>query len=85
MESRIRKFQIKRDKYTVYVWNDCSGWHYWKNEGLNYIQITAHINAANLTDDEVEQLKDDIDTAYYEFEGFHNIDEYIYALNSEAL
>ena len=81
MEKEINNFEIKKPKYTVYVWNDSGGWMYWKNEGLsgdtNYIQITAHIKDFNINDQETEELKQDIRKAYetfYYYDNRHEVD-----------
>jgi len=82
MEKELRNFEIKREKYTVYAWNDISGWNYWKQEGeCNYIQITACLNNSNLNDIEIQQLIEDIDTAHCEFYHYHTIDAYCDYLN----
>lgn len=82
MEKRIYDYSIEREKYTVYVWNDSSGFNYWNNDSeCNYIQVTAYIKDVNLTEAEISQLDDDLNSAYYEFLEFHTIDEYIKYLN----
>lgn len=46
MEKEINS-TIETEHYTVYAWNDSSGYKYWKKEsevgGYNYIQITVHV------------------------------------------
>jgi len=87
MEKMLRNFTIKRDKYQVYAWNDVSGYQYWRDgeetcQDSNYIQITASISDSNLNDIELEQLKNDIDDVYYEFEEFDNVDVWLYKRNA---
>lgn len=85
MEKKMAKFEIKREKYSVYVWNDCSGYDYWKNmKECNYIKITANIENPDLSFVEVHQLKLDILAAYDEFCEFHNIELYCDYLNSRG-
>lgn len=84
MEKKIKDYKIQREKYCVYVWNDCSGYQYWKNEGgCNYIKVTANIVNTDLSLVEISQLKQDIQSAYDEFCEFHNLDAYIETLGKK--
>lgn len=78
MEKELRDFEIDKPKYTVYAWNDSSGWNYWKEEGLtggtNYIQITVVIKDVNLFPIEVINLIHDVNELYDFFEKYDNMD-----------
>lgn len=78
--------QIDRKNYTVYAWNDVSGYDYWHEGGKfqdsNYIQVTAHIKNVNLSSSELKQLENDIDELYWHFSGYDNTEEYFYKLNT---
>ena len=78
MERRIDVFSINRDKYHVYVWNDCSGYDYWAKSGdLNYIKVTVGVECSDMTLEEIEQMKDDVRSAYCEFCEYDSVNEYI--------
>lgn len=50
MERDINKYEDKGAGFTIYAWNDVSGYEYWtiKQEENNYIQITARIDNPNV-------------------------------------
>lgn len=71
MEKKIKETQIQGDGYSVYAWNDVSGFNYWHNDNsANYIQITASIK--DIEEINPEKLKSDIDKLYNEFCLFDN-------------
>lgn len=47
MEESIGEFEIQGHGFTLYAWNDSSGYEYWKADDgdSNYIQLTASIDA----------------------------------------
>lgn len=85
MEREIRKAVIKRAAYTVYAWNDASGFKYWHEVGKtgdsNYIQVTADIKDARRV--KPEQLKRDLDRVFGELCHWHNVNAYCTAVMNE--
>lgn len=78
MEKDINSFKIKGEGYTIYAWNDCSGFNYWQKSSpydSNYIQISATIE-----NDEVDPIKlnDDMEKAYNHFCVYDNRDNHIF-------
>lgn len=65
VEREIDNYCIKRENYLVYAWCDVSGWDYWMNrqEEENYIQISVSFSKDELSDEEIQQLASDIETA----------------------
>ena len=77
METDIKGYQIKGNGYTVYAWNDVSGYDYWKREGegnsSNYIQITVAIETPDV---DPVTIKKDVETAYDHFCMYDNTDNH---------
>ena len=77
MEKDLDEYAIKRDKYHVYAWNDCSGFDYWNNESeMNYIQITVWIENDVLSKEERDQLVEDVDDLHNHFSKYNNIEDW---------
>lgn len=77
MEKELNKNEIKGEGYTVYAWNDASGYDYWAkdNDDSNYIQVTAYINDLNLVD--VNKLKIDCQELHdYYYSNYDNSEQY---------
>lgn len=70
--------EIKGVGYTVYAWNDSSGFAYWKKQGKvgdhNYIQITAHITDRKKVDP--AKLRADVEKLHGKLCHWHNVDEW---------
>lgn len=66
-ENEIDDFEIERKAYSIYFRYDASGFEYWveEQEEENYIAITVGFNSTELTIEEVEQLKADVEEAYF--------------------
>lgn len=67
-EKELDTFEIKRKSYSVFFSYDVSGFEYWveEQEEENYINIVVAMNTTDLTIEEVEQLKEDIEEAYFQ-------------------
>lgn len=67
-EKELDAFRIKRKSYSIYFRYDVSGYEYWveEQEEENYIGITVEFNNTDLTLEEVEQLEEDIEEAYFQ-------------------
>lgn len=67
-EKELNEFEIKREAYSIYFRYDVSGYEYWveEQEEENYIGVTVGFNSTDLTLEEVEQLKEDIEEAYFQ-------------------
>lgn len=67
-EKELDAFEIKRRAYSIYFGYDVSGFEYWveNQEEENYITITVGFNSTDLTLEEVEQLDEDIEEAYFQ-------------------
>lgn len=67
-ENEIDDFEIERKAYSIYFRYDASGFEYWveEQEEENYIAITVGFNSTELTIEEVEQLKADVEEAYFQ-------------------
>lgn len=74
-------FEIKGDGYTVYGWNDVSGYKYWTRDknsephtwDSNYIQITVSIEDIDKVNP--EKMKKDAEKLFNKFYcSYHNID-----------
>lgn len=74
-------FEIKGDGYTVYGWNDVSGYEYWTRDkednphswDSNYIQVTVRIE--NIDKVNPEQMKKDAEKVFNKFYyDYHNMD-----------
>lgn len=79
MERDMNKYKVKGQGYEIYVWNDNSGYEYWKDEakdgGGNYIQVTAAVSDPEIVD--AEKLKQDMEEAFDYFHGkYDNSDEF---------
>ena len=66
MEKDINNTVINRRLYTVYAWNDCSGYKYWtqSHNESNYIQVSVHIKTKNVHKIDVEKLKEDVQNLF---------------------
>lgn len=75
MEEAISKLEIKGRGFTVYAWNDSSGYDYWtvRQRENNYIQITAAITDPRKVD--TKELKRAISKAHGYFVSW-NIEYY---------
>jgi hypothetical protein len=75
MEKTMNKINKKGKGYSVYVWNDSSGYKYWKKQGesrdYNYIQVTADITDLNVVDH--EQLKKDVQNVFDKLYKYENV------------
>lgn len=67
-EKELDAFEIKRRAYSIRFNYDVSGFEYWveQQEEENYINITLVFNRVHLTLEEVEQLDEDIEEAYFQ-------------------
>lgn len=67
-ENELDGFEIKRKAYSIYFRYDVSGFEYWveEQEEENYINIVVAMNTTELTIEEVEQLKVDVEEAYFQ-------------------
>lgn len=67
-EKELDEFEIKRKAYSIYFGYDVSGFEYWveEQEEENYIGIAVAMNTTELTIEEVEQLEEDIEEAYFQ-------------------
>lgn len=70
MENEIDKAVIETDHYTVYAWNDISGYKYWhecsKTGEHNYIQVTVAIKDPEKADPtDIERDVSDIERKLY--------------------
>lgn len=79
MEADMKNYNIEKEKYSLYAWNDVSGFDYWNEEGhcgyTNYIMIEISIeDVTSLNDEDLEQLEQDIDKFHSHFYQYHNID-----------
>jgi len=78
MESQIETVVIDRDAYSVYAWNDVSGFDYWHSQGFdgdsNYIQVTVSVKDASQVD--VAQLIQDVDAVHYSLSRWENAKEH---------
>lgn len=77
MEEDLASYSIKGEGYSVYGWNDVSGFNYWKNSGesgdANYIQVTVDIENPDVVDP--VKIKKDVQSATNHFEQYENGDE----------
>lgn len=68
MEKEIGDFSIVRDKYEVHVANDSSGFDYWnRDDETNYIMTVVEIKDTRLSEKDLDQIVDDVETAFFEF------------------
>lgn len=77
MEKDINSFELKGAGFTVYCWNDCSGYDYWRDfeeNGDNYCMVTANIE--NINEVSVAELKQAMDTALDHFMQYENMRAY---------
>lgn len=77
MEEQLKSFYIKGEGYTVYGWNDVSGYGYWKERAedgeANYIQVSASIENIDLVDP--KKLKRDVEKVESHFNQYENTEE----------
>jgi hypothetical protein len=79
MEKHMKNYKLCGQGYSIYVWNDSSGYNYWKEDGMgNYIQITVDVENIDLID--VHKMMNDVEQTYYEFDRYCNIENYIQTL-----
>ncbi len=74
MERSLSK-TIKGKGYTVYAWNDSSGYKYWNNDSdANYIQITVDVQDLNKID--IKKLQSDVNKLFDHLEKYDNSEEF---------
>jgi hypothetical protein len=55
-ERSLDEATVEGHMFRVYVWNDVSGYAYWKREGTNYQQVTVHVkNVRKVDPDEIRK------------------------------
>lgn len=75
MEHTMNHAEMDREHYTVYAWNDSSGYKYWYGNDSNYIMITVDIkDAIKITKTLCEQIKKDAQALYDSMSIFDNRD-----------
>jgi len=74
MENEMNEVNIKGDGYSVYAWNDASGYKYWNKseDEANYIQVTAEIE--NISQVDPVKLKRDMDSVFCKLSHWANFD-----------
>ena len=72
MEKDLADFSIEGTGFSIEVWNDCSGYHYWtiKQEEDNYIQVTAYIQDVSKV--VPSELKQAMENAFEHFHGLYS-------------
>jgi len=74
IETKIREYEVVKDKWEVVMAYDISGYDYWMNQQheTNYTYPYAFIKDVNLTEDEKIELYNDIEEAFYSFVEYDN-------------
>lgn len=84
MERELGEFTIEGLGFTVYAWNDASGYEYWKKQSktgdFNYIQITVDVTDISKVNE--TELMQALNRANNKFAKWNNIEEY-YAMVGE--
>lgn len=79
-EKALSGYDVKGKGFSIYAWNDVSGYAYWKNQGeshdANYIQITASIDDISKVDP--KELKKALRMAYNSLSQFDNTDRHYF-------
>lgn len=75
-EALISDYKVQGEFFSVYAWCDISGYNYWmkQQEEANYVSIGINVWKTELTEDEVKQLAEAIETADLYF--IYNLEDY---------
>lgn len=76
MVKEINTTEIKGEGFTVYCWNDCSGYDYWSrhSDETNYIMVTADIK--NIRKVDINELTKALESMYFKMSKYDNVDQH---------